>query len=372
MNISNKVFIATVNDCEIAVKNARITGRELLHEAGITNVKCHTLYQKLVNCDFEKISMDEIVDLSNQGVERFITKDAETFDYTVNGEPETSDKKQLTPREILLRAGIDAEKNYLIQLLVDGSTKEYYSNPSEPITMVCSGMNFISKLIFDIVDVEEYGKQCKEVPIARQYKIRIDKNYHLINSGFITGEEIILLEGKAHGRYDVYKFLNNSPKPQKLNQNDKVNLRERCLIRFVLQPKEQQEGKSRLSFTLPSEDIETLNSLGLLWETLNSGGTWLIIYNYPIPKGYNEDKVDLALMIPPYYPTCEIDMAYFYPPLHKLSGKAIGCISSQLIDEKQYQRWSRHRLAGEWSVGVDSLATHLCLVDNWLQKDLEK
>lgn len=371
---NNKVFIATVNEIEVAIKNPLITGAEILKEAGFENIKCHTLYQKLNGCDFEKISLDEIVDFSKKGVEHFVTKEAETFDYFVNDEPETSDKKQLTAHDILIRAGIDSKHNYLVQILEHAKMIDYSLNPEQPIKMLCTGMKFISVKWLDVVDIEEYGKNCKEVPSARQYRIKIDKDYHFVSNQFITAKEIISLQGKTSIElYDVYQFFNGNPKPKKINHNEQINLKEKCLVRFVLQPKEQQDGReNRRFFTLPDEDIETLDKLGLHWETLSSGGFWLIIYDYTLPKGYNLEKVDLALMIPPNYPATEIDMAYFFPPLQKLSLSPIKAIDPQVIDGKTFQRWSRHRLHGEWRPGIDDVSTHLCLVDNWLLKDLNR
>ncbi|RKF32592.1 hypothetical protein BCY89_13925 [Sphingobacterium siyangense] len=142
----------------------------------------------------------------------------------------------------------------------------------------------------------------------------------------------------------------------------------------MLQPKEQTEGKGvRKEFILPEEDREALDQLGLGWETIVSGSHWVIINDYPIPDGYNVDKADVALLISPSYPADEIDMAYFYPHLSKLnSTRAIGALAYQSIDGKVFQRWSRHRKPGEWTLGVDSIITHLTLVDNWLLNELKK
>ncbi len=122
---------------------------------------------------------------------------------------------------------------------------------------------------------------------------------------------------------------------------------------------------------MQDEDVEFLDSLGLLWEAIGRQTTmWLIIHDHPVPDGYNVQKVDVALLIAATYPATEIDMAYFYPPLVKKSGRAISAISAQQIDGKNFQRWSRHRQRGEWRPGVDNVSTHLCLVNNWLVKDL--
>ena len=39
-----------------------------------------------------------------------------TFDYTVDGEPQKTDKHQLTVREILTNAGVNPNERYLIEL----------------------------------------------------------------------------------------------------------------------------------------------------------------------------------------------------------------------------------------------------------------
>ena len=74
-----------------------ITGRDIFNKIGLMPVECYTLYQKLKGCDFEKVGMDEVIDLANEGIEHFVTKGPDVFNYEVNGEPETTDKKALTP-----------------------------------------------------------------------------------------------------------------------------------------------------------------------------------------------------------------------------------------------------------------------------------
>lgn len=45
-------------------------------------------------------------------------------------------------------------------------------------------MTFITEQWVKLVDIEEFGKQCKEVPPALQYRIKVDKSYHVINTPF--------------------------------------------------------------------------------------------------------------------------------------------------------------------------------------------
>ena len=353
-----------------------LTGEEILKIAGITDVRCVTLYQKLKGCDFEKISLNEKVDLSNSGIENFITKDPEVFSYTINDEPEMTDSKELSPKQILEFAKIDSALYYLVQVLKDGTKKHYAYEPDVLITMSCKGLVFITEEWLDVADVEIFGKECKEIPPAKSFRIKIDKNYYTVTESKISQQQIIQLGGKPNiAKYDIYKFLNGNPKPIRIPENTVVDLTERCLVRFVLQPKEQQDGRgNRVQFSLPQEDVDFLEALNLEWEcVLNNGNMmYLLIYDYPIPEGYNTTNATVALAINSSYPITQIDMAYFFPHLNKVNGRTISCVTPLTIDGKNFQQWSRHRQAGEWVPGVDNLSTHLALVDGWLSKDLNR
>jgi len=367
-----KTYVAIVNEIEIAVHDPLITGAELLRKAGFEHIQCHTLYQKLQGCDFEKVAMDEVINLAHPGIERFVTKGPEVFNYEVNGEPETTDKKTLTPNRIMELKGVHHGNHYLIQILPDGKHINYAYTPDQSIPMVCTGMKFLTEKWHDTVIIEDYGKKCERVPLARTYLIRIDKNNREWHRPTITRNELIKLESNVDpSTVELYKFLNTSPKPIKVLPGD-IDLREKCLVRFVIMPKDQQDGRTnRRAFTLPEDDIDFLDQLGLPWEAIaGPQGMWVVVYDYPIPAGYNVQKADVALMIAPNYPAVQIDMASFYPHLSKVSGRGIPNILQQPVDGKTFQCWSRHRKAGEWKPGIDNIATHLCLVDNWLLKDL--
>lgn len=383
--VEPKVYITTVDKEELAFQNPKVTGEQLLKAAGFKHLQCHTLYQKLKGCDFKKVQLDDIINLADDEIEHFITKGPDVFNYTVDNEPETTEKNKLTPNQILERKGLEPANHYLIQILKGGEHIIYANSPDEPIVFDCRGMTFQSEKWLDIVDIEEFGKHCKPVPYSRIYRIKIDKNYHNWTKPNISVQELIDLEYPGNLKpVEVYKFLNSSPKPIKLKSGEIVNLREKCLVRFTIQPKEQEDGKSidsseeieadlkiRKDFLLPEEDMIFLDSLDLLWEAIgNQPGSWLLIHDYPIPEGYNVQKAEIAISIVGTYPAAQIDMAYFFPPLVKNSKRVINNVFDQPLDQRNFQGWSRHRKIGEWRPGVDNVATHLCLVDNWLTNDL--
>lgn len=127
----------------------------------------------------------------------------------------------------------------------------------------------------------------------------------------------------------------------------------------------------RRQFSLREEDVEYLEARGLSWETIiDNNQHWLIMHDYPVPSGYNHEMVRAAVILGSCYPHEQIDMVYFAPHLTRLDGKQINNLSDHPLDGQTYQRWSRHRTdCNPWRVGVDDLATHMTLVDYWLQRE---
>lgn len=128
----------------------------------------------------------------------------------------------------------------------------------------------------------------------------------------------------------------------------------------------------RRHFNLHPEDEEELREQGHEWETLVEGSaSWLLIPNYQLPAGFNVERACLAIQLPPSYPDTQIDMVYFHPALALRSTKTIGALSTNQLDGRQFQRWSRHRTAANpWRPGHDRITTHLLLVDTWLAREM--
>lgn len=122
-----------------------VTGREIMEKAGITPVECYWLFQKKKDCDFEKIDLNERVNLAGGGIEHFVVKPTEVFHYFVDKEPETTDQKEMTPNQILEAAGITPVKDYyLVKINPDGTQESYADSPDKPIKMVCPAVKFVS------------------------------------------------------------------------------------------------------------------------------------------------------------------------------------------------------------------------------------
>ena len=141
---TGKKYKVKIGDDYFVFDHHLVKGKELLGKAGKIPVECHTLYQKLKGCDFEKVSENENVDLSKPGIEHFVVKPPEVFHYLVDDEPETTDEKFLTANQILENAGLKPLDYYLVQVFADGSQKSYKDIPDQRIEMKCPGEKFIS------------------------------------------------------------------------------------------------------------------------------------------------------------------------------------------------------------------------------------
>ncbi len=65
-----------------------------------------------------------------------------TIHYTVDGEEQVSNETDLTPSEILSRAGIDAATHYLVQ--IQGHHQESYQNRPDEKIHLHNNLTFIS------------------------------------------------------------------------------------------------------------------------------------------------------------------------------------------------------------------------------------
>jgi len=226
----------------------------------------------------------------------------------------------------------------------------------------------------DELDVEAFTKEneAAEKPRARVYVLRVDRETVRVEKPIVTGAEILDLVGKTPVTHKLFQKVRRKD-PVPVNPEETVNLRAPGIERFQTIPMDTTEGSDglRRQFDLPENDIEYLNERSLQWEAVVEGRTfWLLIHEYPVPKGYAHRRTSAALHIPSTYPDVQIDMVYFFPHLTREDGRAIGRLSNRTIDGKSWQRWSRHRTSqNPWRREYDCLETHLLLVDEWLERE---
>ena len=209
----------------------------------------------------------------------------------------------------------------------------------------------------------------------REYKIQIDKDFFEPPTSRMTGRELLELAGKKPAeRYAIYLKVKGG-QPQRIDLDQKIDLGQPGVERFVTLPLDQTEGfGGRRQFALPQEDLEWLDGTPNLFELVAEDGILrVVLYGFQVPSGYHQREVDVNVRIESGYPDTQIDMVYVYPPLERTDGRPIAATCMETFDGKQWQRWSRHRTpVNPWRPGVDNLATHFGLVEHWFSRELKR
>ena len=233
-----------------------------------------------------------------------------------------------------------------------------------------------AEVLLEIVELEEHANHHRDqhAPLAKHYAFRVDKQRVVVDTPTITGREIMAKVGKTPDKYKLYQHKRGH-QPILIGPDQIVDLREPGVERFTTMPKDTTEGREgqclRQDFRMPEADEAYLQSRGLQWEAIvDSGNRLILIHGWKLPAGYNHTEASLALLIPANYPDSQIDMVYFKQHLARLDGKAIGSLTGFTIGGVTWQRWSRHRTQeNPWRVGIDDVASHLTLVDEWLRRE---
>ncbi|MBW2662418.1 MAG: hypothetical protein JRD93_10615 [Deltaproteobacteria bacterium] len=122
---------------------------------------------------------------------------------------------------------------------------------------------------------------------------------------------------------------------------------------------------------LPEFDQNYLQEKGFNFkEASNNGNKGIIISGFVLPEGkYDQDKVDLLILLPQGYPDISPDMFYLFPAVVLMPGKQTAKAANVKFNFEniEWQRWSRHSPGPTWRPGIDGLHTYLKKVETALQ-----
>lgn len=210
----------------------------------------------------------------------------------------------------------------------------------------------------------------------KPYKIKIDGTMYEVEAQFITGREILTLAQKSPSQYDVgYKVHGHDV--MIIGLDESVDLANPGLEKFITIQNGHTDGEEGpagpFPFAFTEQDQLFAERHPDSVERVTEGSMhWVLIHDMDVPEGYNVRKVTAAIMLPIGYPTCGLDMVYFYPELSLTSGKPIHAAEArQTIQGKSYQRWSRHFTPqAPWRPGVDCLETYYAMIQGWLRREV--
>lgn len=96
--------------------------------------------------------------------------------------------------------------------------------------------------LVDEVDVESTAKEGRLRPRARRYRIRIDREYHVVKYPQLTGRDILVEAGKACPEHWLLSQKLHGGKVVSVGLDEVVDLRAPGVERFMTLPKDQTEG----------------------------------------------------------------------------------------------------------------------------------
>ncbi|MFI5451358.1 multiubiquitin domain-containing protein [Pedobacter sp. UC225_61] len=137
-----KPFDILVNERTFKFDAPSITGKQLLVLVGLPHSVDYEVLYKLSKKEFEPVQLDEEIDLTNPEIETFFIKPLPSTKIEVDDETYPVALLFMTPKEILVLAGINADNHYLKQIL---EHKEItYKNDMDYVIAIVNKMKFVS------------------------------------------------------------------------------------------------------------------------------------------------------------------------------------------------------------------------------------
>lgn len=97
-------------------------------------------------------------------------------------------------------------------------------------------------IVDEIIDIEEHAKNDKKPPHAKKYKIRIDKEYFVVEVHELNGKQLLELAGKRpYEKYAIFQKMKHGH-TEKIKYDQEVDFRTHGIERFITQKLDQTEG----------------------------------------------------------------------------------------------------------------------------------
>ena len=301
-------------------------------------------------------------------------KPALAYEYIIHiNETEFSTKNQtIIGNDLHKLAGTSSETHFIRMVIKKGKIEV---GPLIEIDLTECGIERFIILPYkqETIDLENCFCEGVNPVITYKYLIKINGKKYEVDREEMSREDILNLVGKDPNKHRLRMFTKKGK--EILEQGQIIDLTKCGVERFVYEALDCIEGFiSESPSIISKDDLSFLASKKITVNYLEEGSlNWVLFRDLEIPNGYNVSKTDAAILIPPHYPTTQLDMIYFYPPLQRADGKAIGALSNRSIEGKIYQRWSRHRSTiNKWNPEADNIESHLDLMLSCLRAEFNK
>lgn len=354
-SISIEVAAADLQFRSLTIDDHTPTGAQIAAAAGHAPARQVSVLRWLDNHELEDIRPSEIADLRS-GSHRFLVVESDrAFRLTLDGLRIDWPAPLITGAVLRKLGAVAADKSI------------YYERVEQPDRLVRDD---------EAIDLRGLGVEAfhtrRTTWALNVQGVRLE----LESSTIIVRDALARAGFDPNQGWHIFLKIIGQPK-QPVELDTVVDLRTPGIEKLRLTPKDVNNGepphKARRDFALLEIDEDFLSRRYAHWEArIEAGRRWLLIYGYPLPVGYSERAVTLALEVAASYPGAQIDMFYLFPAVALTSGGALANTEARVdIGGSSYQRWSRHRGPGsEWRPDRDNVITHLALVESALVKEL--
>jgi len=98
------------------------------------------------------------------------------------------------------------------------------------------------------------------------------------------------------------------------------------------------------------------------------GWRFLVISDFEVPAGFEPNRVELLVKLPPGFPDAAPDMFWVHPAVRTPTGDVPRATTNERLLGKNWQRFSWHLAAGAWKPGVSELRDFLrCVYSRFLR-----
>lgn len=340
-----------VNGAPVHLTDPTPTGEQILNAAGLRPAPEFVLLLWPPTGPTREMALDEVIEADPGGTLDFLASRGDGVSYFMLDDERYAWTGPLTGADIR-RVGRVPDNLDLV-----------FERPDQPDVEVGRG---------DLVPLHSAGVERLRTR-KKLWKLDVHGEMTEWDRPNVSVREALVAAGKDVSRPYIIVFKTKSGNRQ-VELGDILNLDQPGIERLWLRPKKVDNGDAsharRRDFSLLAKDVAFLDRMGYEWDTIDDGRRWIVVRNYPLPSGYQVASCALAVEMPVGYPTSEIDMFYCNPPLRLPSGSEPDRADvRQAIDGMDYQRWSRHREPGTWSVD-DCVATHFGLVELAISREV--
>jgi len=341
----------------VPVTDRTPTARQVLAAMGLVPQSEYVVLQWLPGGDIEEVRPEELIDMADSRTARLIIAKADrTYRLILDDHSLEWPKGEIGEEALRILGSIEPDQQLF---LARQEEADRLLGPRDKVNLRADGVETI------YARSREWKLNVQGVTIE-SHAPSISVRDAMTQAGFDTKARWIII-------------LKTATAKKQVDLDYMIDLREPGVEKLRLTPREINNGEvvadTRRDFQLLQTDHAWLNGRSYDWSTIVDGGRrWLILRGVVLPAGYNAATAIIAMEIPTAYPMAEVDMFYCLPQLTRIDGREIPQTQvSQMIGGRSFQRWSRHRGAiAPWRPGQDSIVTHLLLVDESLNREMEK